>query len=490
MWYTIVLSLLAHFGIVIILLVVCLLLGVLLILSPIIELLLLIFKQNKSNLPYSTSAETLREFELHAVNEFLNNHPTIQYEFIDSQTYNQRSKSILGIHMIKFSKRIENSSSSSSSTNENALLFHGANSGPVYFFETVPPLIDRGMDVYCISLPGFGMASMKRHVFDYNSQAILEVMDEYLFNIIEMYFKERVTSLIGHSFGGFIISHFAGNYPDRFDKLILINSAGFLPTFDSMGMYWAVLFKLGIPNRVARQVGRCLNPILYSLVDMENSRAWKSIWSIAQMTCRENYGDCLVSKFITYNFSYAYWNVTILDGLLRIKDKIFIIWGHDDNITPLHTAIMFAALHQEKYKAELISIYVVKNGWHNPIYVNSGQNVSFILKSIFSKDTVVDVQPPPPRKAIEGEESIPCDLDDDDGTHTHLDLNKFQEFYKSTFSLGNTISNIDNLYSHLTRRDKQCHYKLHLKISRVDNRYDEISVENIYNYHDFNKLCF
>ena len=475
MWYIIVLSLLAHFGIVIILLIVCLLLIVLLTLSPTIELLLLTFKHNKSNLPYSTSAETLREFELHAVNEFLNNHRAIQYEFIDSQTYNERSKSILGIHMIKFSKKTENLSSSFSS-NKNVLFVHGANSGPVYFFDTVPQLIDQGLDVYCISLPGFGIASMNPHVFDYNSQTISEVMDEYLFNIIEIYFKENVPSLIGHSFGGFIISHFASNYPDRFDKLILINSAGFLPTFDSLGMYWAVLFKLGIPNRIARQVGRCLNPILYSLVDMETSRAWQSIWSIAQMTCRENYGDCLVSKFITYNFSYSYWNVANLDGLLRIKEKIHIIWGHDDNITPIHTAIMFAALHKEKYKAELVSIYVVKNGWHNPIYVNSGQNVSYILKSLFNKDNDED-----DKKFTDSENG-------NDNAAACIDFNpSVNEFYKSTFSVDNTISNINNLYQQLKYRHKQSNYKLRLKIVHED-RCDELTIDSIYNYHDFKSI--
>jgi pimeloyl-ACP methyl ester carboxylesterase len=452
-----------------ILLIVCLILGVAVLLSPLIELFV-------PRIPYSTSGKTLREIELRAANEFLHGKDTtIQLEVIDSQTYNRRSKSILGIHMLKFSRK----STLSTESTGNVLIVHGANSGPVNFFDIVPPLIAQGKDVYCLSLPGFGVASMEPHVFDYNSQEISEVMDEYLFEIMEMYFKGNKPAAIGHSFGGFILSHFAITHPDRIDQLILVNAAGILPTLDSWGMYWAVLFKLGIPNRIARQVGRSLNPILYSFVDMESDRAWQSIWSIAQMTCRENYGDRLVSEFITFHFDHAYWNVANLPGFLAIKQKICMIWGHDDTISPLHLAILFASLHHNP-----VSIYVVKNGGHNPICVNGGQNVAYILKSIFStaeeghadikeKDTSKD----PDLASEEKDVSKDPDLTSED-----MDA-LFREFGKSTFSLSETISNIDNLYRNLTCRRNECN-KLNLKIANVDG-HEVFSVENI---HDLNTL--
>jgi pimeloyl-ACP methyl ester carboxylesterase len=497
-----------YVGICLILLIVCLILGVAVILSPLIEL---IVSFVQTSIPYSTSGKTLREIELRAANEFLHGRD-IQFEVIDSQTYNKRSKSILGIHMLKFSRKSMDSGSTEmtgtkstemtgttkstemTKSTGNILIVHGANSGPVYFFDIVPPLIEQGKDVYCLSLPGFGVAAMDSHVFDYNSQEISEVMDEYLFAITEIYFEENKPALIGHSFGGFICSHFAIKYPDRIDQLILVNAAGIFPTLDSWGMYWAVLFKLGIPNRIARQVGRSLNPILYSFVDMESDRAWQSIWSLAQMTCRENYGDRLVSEFITYHFDHAYWNIANSPGLLAIKQKICMIWGHDDTISPLHSAILFAALHNNP-----VSIYVVKNGGHNPIYVNGGQNVAYILKSIFPSNGI-DTLEEGNIKAIEENQGSEEDqgTEENQGTeetqvaddHQVTEDSKymyalFQEFGKSTFSLSETISNIDNLYRNLTCRHSEC--KLNLKIANVDS-HEDFSVENIRSYYDLSTL--
>jgi pimeloyl-ACP methyl ester carboxylesterase len=487
--YSFFLNVFVYVGICLILMIVCLILGVAVILSPLIEL-IVSFVQT-SIIPYSTSAKTLREIELRAANEFLHgrDHHTIQFKVIDSQTYNKRSKSILGIHMLKFSRKsmdsgemtgtksTESTKSKGTKSTGNVLIVHGANSGPVNFFDIVPPLIEQGKDVYCLSLPGFGVAAMDSHVFDYNSQEISEVMDEYLFSITEMYFTGNKPTLIGHSFGGFICSHFAIKYPDRIDQLILVNAAGIFPTLDSWGMYWAVLFKLGIPNRIARQVGRSLNPILYSFVDMESDRAWQSIWSLAQMTCRENYGDRLVSEFITYHFDHAYWNIANSPGLLAIKQKIIMIWGHDDTISPLHSAILFAALHNNP-----VSIYVVKNGGHSPIRVNGGQNVAYILKSIFpttgmntSGENLGEEEAP--QEEAYKDTDLTDDIEDMDAL--------FQEFGKSTFSLSETISNIDNLYRNLTCRHPEC--KLNLKIANVDS-HEDFSVENIRSYYDLSTL--
>ncbi|WP_420264993.1 alpha/beta fold hydrolase [Candidatus Magnetominusculus dajiuhuensis] len=106
-------------------------------------------------------------------------------------------------------------------------LKHGSGSAKVIFihgnlasslwwrtsFECIRP----GYEVYAIDLPGSGSTpeTYKRHTLDYLASFVNDFSDALRLN--RFY-------LVGHSMGGGIAQLFAINYPEKVEKLVLINS--------------------------------------------------------------------------------------------------------------------------------------------------------------------------------------------------------------------------------------------------------------------------
>ncbi|MBP1715415.1 MAG: alpha/beta hydrolase family protein, partial [Deltaproteobacteria bacterium] len=106
-------------------------------------------------------------------------------------------------------------------TGDQVILLHGWG-GSVKSLESVFQRLILFHEVFAIDLPGHGMSDLPPNpwgVFEY-SEFLRNVMDK--FNLIKPHF-------IAHSFGGRVAIHLAANFPQRVNKLILVNSAGVKP---------------------------------------------------------------------------------------------------------------------------------------------------------------------------------------------------------------------------------------------------------------------
>jgi len=246
--------------------------------------------------------------------------------------------------------------------NERHVIFiHGANSGPVLWFKSATILANKGFTVHCLALPGFGASHVDRSVLDLSCDEILEFNLQYILKYITSN-KIVKPSLVGHSLGGFLAGKFNCKYPHICKNFVLVNSAGVLPVNGYDSFYWAILFKLGIPNCVGRFLSPIITPILFALIYMLNLKEKKYYWDIAQMTCIDSFGDQIVSKFVEFpQYNKCVWKCDMFGDLLSTTGlpPFSAIWGTDDTIIPVSIAHFLMPL----FGSEVFTI----DEWHVPV---------------------------------------------------------------------------------------------------------------------------
>ncbi len=97
------------------------------------------------------------------------------------------------------------------------VLVHGLGASTFSFRRNIEVLAKR-FRVIAVDLPGFGYSTRSAPDMSMTAQV------NYLASFLEAMGVSQA-ALIGHSMGGLIVQRFAATYPERVDKLVLINSA-------------------------------------------------------------------------------------------------------------------------------------------------------------------------------------------------------------------------------------------------------------------------
>lgn len=164
-----------------------------------------------------------------------------------------------------------------------------------------------GSKVYVLDLPGFGGSSLPKvtTIAEY-SELVLELMN---------YLKIKRASLIGHSLGGRMAVYLAASYPDRVEKVVLINPAAVKPPSIKRE-----LLKLGskvlglVPVNWRRKMAHGLMD-----EDYRNSPGLRDLYRAVVATDLRNI-------------------------LTKIKAQTSVIWGERDPILPIKLTKIYAAL--------------------------------------------------------------------------------------------------------------------------------------------------
>ena len=146
-------------------------------------------------------------------------------------------------------------------------------------------------------------------------------VDKYIDWLKEKICKEKVI-LIGHSNGGRISLAFASKYPEKIDKLILIDSAG--------------IYHNELPLRIKRFIFRNLAKVGKKISDSENLR--RLIYKVA----RE--GDYSNATTAQQKTMVGLINTDLTEILKEIKTPTLIIWGREDRVTPLSDGLLMQRL--------------------------------------------------------------------------------------------------------------------------------------------------
>lgn len=185
---------------------------------------------------------------------------------------------------------------------EKAIIFlHGWGVNSKIWFKLLKDLND--FNIYLIDFPGFGESQVPNtayNVNDYKKVVIEFIKKLSLKNII----------LVGHSFGGRITMKLASENPEYLKKIVLVDTAGVVTAS-----------KL---KKMSAMIARMISPI-FKLSFMQPLR--KKLYFLLGSEYLENEKlSKIFSKIVSED----------LTNLLKlIKNPTLIIWGENDNITPL-----------------------------------------------------------------------------------------------------------------------------------------------------------
>ncbi|MBR7553466.1 alpha/beta fold hydrolase [Allobacillus sp. GCM10007491] len=191
-----------------------------------------------------------------------------------------------------------------------------------YTFNRVIPLLAEDFSIVAFDLPGFGN-SEKSTSFDYSFEGYAQMVNDLM-----DHFQLNKVSIAGHSMGGQVALYTARNFPDRVDKLILLNSSGYLmkPAQKYVAASYLPFFSLFL-MRYFKRVGveKTLQNVLYdqSLINQEMIRVYekpflkRDFYRSLIRLIRQREGDLFSEK------------------LSSIKHPILLLWGKNDKITPL-----------------------------------------------------------------------------------------------------------------------------------------------------------
>ncbi len=174
------------------------------------------------------------------------------------------------------------------------ILLHGL-AGSATWWQRNTPALEKHFKVHAIDLPGFGASKREaQFVLDDAPALLVETMDRLGI--------ERA-SFIGHSMGGLVAAGVAAEFPDRVDKLVLVD-AGFLSLDPHLH------HRITGPLRTLRWTAPSLLPVL----------AWDTIRS----------GPIRMAEATT-QLLRADWR----GKLSRIDAPTLVVWGEHDRICPV-----------------------------------------------------------------------------------------------------------------------------------------------------------
>ena len=177
---------------------------------------------------------------------------------------------------------------------EPLVLIHGLSGSGRWWTRNVSPLAQQ-FRVHIVDLIGFG-GSRDGHRFVLNEAAA------HLTQWLDQLGIER-TSLIGHSMGGFIAADLAADFPERVDRLVLVDAAA-LP-FGRGHLHHAV----GLAHGLRRLPVRFL-PVLIT-----------DAWRAGPMTILH-----AARELVTTDIS---------PKLAQIRAPTLVVWGEHDSVIPL-----------------------------------------------------------------------------------------------------------------------------------------------------------
>ena len=207
--------------------------------------------------------------------------------------------------------------------------------------------------IYILDYPGFGNSSFNNTltIFDYA-------------NIINNFIKKlqlENSILIGHSFGGRIISLLTTNYNVKYKKIILINVAGLKEHS----------FKLFIKNFLYK----LLKKLKYILPKKIKQKYLYFLFKHFASNDYKNLDSKLLKTFqniIKVNLKKSYKKITT---------DTLIIWGEKDTITPISMAYKLNKLIKSSFLIKLSNLY------HFP-YLENPYLISNIIYNYLKKDII------------------------------------------------------------------------------------------------------
>jgi len=233
------------------------------------------------------------------------------------------------------------------------ILLHGLGGSWQSWHFNIAPLAEK----YHVVVPdqiGFGKSD--KPFVNYRIRTYVDFLDQFC----KQLGIERAT-LVGNSMGGWIAAMFTASFPDRVDKLVLEDAAGYAPPKDfDTRVYWG----LNPTTREGMKV--LLAKVFYSKAFQTDAFVDQSI--AARLAAGDGYTINSITESIVRGEDF-------LDDIAKtIKRPALIIWGRQDGLVPLAEG--------ERFNKDIAGskMFVIDQCGHVPNLEKPGEFNAAVLK--------------------------------------------------------------------------------------------------------------
>lgn len=220
------------------------------------------------------------------------------------------------------------------------ILVHGLGGDATNWAPTIGPLSQK-YRVIVLDQIGFGKSD--KPLINYRVGTLVDFLDGF-------YKQLGITraSLVGNSLGGWTVAAYALAHPDKVDRLVLVDAAGFAVTGD---VDPKILNGL---NPSTRDSVKQLLPLVFHNTQMFASDAAIDAFFTRRMTTGDGY---TIQRFID---SIVRGEDVLDNKLSAVKQKTLIVWGREDGLTPLAMG--------ERFKKEIpgSELFIIEKCGHVP----------------------------------------------------------------------------------------------------------------------------
>jgi len=233
---------------------------------------------------------------------------------------------------------------------QSVVLVHGVGSEASAIWDDLIPVLSKEFHVITFDLSGFGKSQQKNELYspDRYAEFIRWIVDEYTNGSIY---------LVGHSLGGGIALCYAGTYPKTVRKLVLVDLYGVLHRKVLVDFFTDEQKKKA--SFIWKGPIKILSGLMNSVMDMFSDKSInKNINQtlndpLARQTTLGGKAPRIAGlALVNYNFSWA---------LERVSARTLVLWGSDDPIAPLRTALVLT------HRIPHSHLEIIPNAGHSPM---------------------------------------------------------------------------------------------------------------------------
>lgn len=194
------------------------------------------------------------------------------------------------------------------------ILLHGLGGSSQAWQLNIGPLAEK-FHVVVPDQIGFGKSD--KPLVNYRIRTYVDFLDQFCKQL-----KIERASLVGNSMGGWIAAMFAASFPDRVDKLVLVDAGGYAPP---KGFDTRVYYGLNPTTREGMKV--LVAKVFYSKLFQTDAAIDQSI--AARLAAGDGYTINSITESIIRGED-------LFDDVVKtIKRPTLIVWGRQDGLVPL-----------------------------------------------------------------------------------------------------------------------------------------------------------
>jgi pimeloyl-ACP methyl ester carboxylesterase len=199
-------------------------------------------------------------------------------------------------------------------TGPTVILLHGLGGSSQVWSFNIGPLAEK-FHVVVPDQIGFGKSD--KPLVNYRIRTYVDFLDQFCKQL-----KIERATLVGNSMGGWIAAMFTAQFPDRVDKLVLVDAAGYRPPKD---FDMSTLFGLNPTTREGMKV--LVGKVFYNKALQSDALIDQSI--AVRLAAGDGYTINSITESIIRGEDF-------LDDVVKtIKRPTLLIWGRQDGLVPL-----------------------------------------------------------------------------------------------------------------------------------------------------------